>query len=516
MLEKLFILNNKYILANNFKTANKIFCAYIFKCNNNKSFERSVVYWVLQIFRNSPKYETCLMINETRNKNNTEIKQLLKNKYSLSLLNTDELLNYLLIISKYNVIKDKDVIKNVDDEFIRRLQMYDYVNDNDKYKDVLKVTDSLIYFTHNKIRLRSYLACVENIKSIIKNKEITLQHFIQCAFYVSILKGDPIAREIMNLVIVKLYTQTKIFNGLTSTELAIFCNSVYKTGTKIKSKKVLRAIIDAIDKDTDMLFTNDKLCTSILKPLHQAKYHDYSFLKNLSSKIINKHEADIEKYNFTTNVYLLKLFSNALYNDEFLINYLADSAIRKLQTMYKNKEYIRAKDISILLKSFCELGYDSLKQRTVKDVLPVIKDAINNDHIEQIEQPSLAEIILWLNVLFPCENDFMDKVINSRIIVKGKNNTIKGTARMNLLLIILYIEKLLPATKIDELISLIEPTRGRDLSMERIFELHYPIYRTYQAVKCLAMTNNSMIKNVTLECQIPNLFIPGITVDGER
>lgn len=503
------------LVSSALKTQPKISTGILYVCIHGvpkTEFKTSFSHWILKYFKTNTKYVThTTTYNAEYPKSKNEIKFELGSKNKISCLKTDELLNYMMIISEDFTVT-KNIMQNVDNEVCKRLRTANITN---QYTSVLKITDTLIYFTHSHVQLmKSYILCVENIKNIIRRNEIELEHLVQCAFYISMLKDKSLARSAMKLILAKVHLHVAIIDMLSPVDLCVFYNSIYKSSTKILSKKTLAAIVSSIYKNLDELLKNEELLIGSIKPLFQAKYHDYNFLEKLSNEIINNQNFDINKYSFKTVVHLIKLFANSLYNDENFIRYLADYSVVKLERMYKNKEYIRAKDISILLKAFSELGFDSLKNLTTATILPILIDAFDNFEIKDYERKSFADIILWLTVLQVRDESFLDKVIDSKLIIRGKKDgSGQSICKMNLLLTILSIEKLIPSDKINKLMDLVEPTEGH--SLEQLYKSQPALYHVNEAARCLASTKQ-IVEQPILEFQIPTLFIPGITVQCGR
>lgn len=522
--------NNKYLKITNcliFK--NKIFNITINKhCIHHRpkiEFKNSYAYTILQYFRNNPKkYITHKISNNTKIMNKLEIENIFKNKNYLSSIDINDLLSYMLIISDNRFKKNYQIIvKNVDDELCNRLNnkfLIDDFNDRCRYyskiMELLKIIDTILYFINcmpNYYKMKSYDICINNLKNIIKNGDIKLSHFIQCIFYLSTLKNDQSNQSILKFTLNKLSLQLNVIENLTLIELSILCNSYHKYSLQILSKPLIDIFNKTIEKYMDDLLMKEFNCLGILKILCTAKYHNYSVLDKISKRLFNNYDKNlnnektiVSQYTFTQIVYLLKLYSNAFYGSENFINYLADEAITKLEIIYKNEEYIRAKDVSILLKSLCQFGFDSLKQRAKYNIYPIINDVINNNLFEKYELKSLSEIILWFCIMGDiCDKCFLEKIVSKEFIKKCKSDHKNKTiSRMNLLITILSIEKLLPDDVINQLMELIEPASG--------YETKNLVNDVHKVVEFLAKTNKEIIKSVEMGFQIPNLFIPGITV----
>ncbi|RZF40900.1 hypothetical protein LSTR_LSTR015056 [Laodelphax striatellus] len=471
-------------------------------------FEDTFNYKILQHFKRNTVYKTHTVSGNVHQTFNEQFfKSILDDKDNSNQLSLSELLDGIVVISRrYDNKVDMDLVGKIDDECFRRLKA------GLSLEDTLKVLDALMSLSVRTPQMKSFFLCLQLfIKMLKTGEDITFQQFLQTLFFVSLIKDEQPVREYFYIVNRKLSRQPNLLNSLNPFELAIFCNSIYKTGTKLKDEVVLKKLVNCIDKNIKTLFSQPYLFTSVIKPLQHANYKDYKLLDKIS-KLLVDDKLRLDDVDLIGSIYLLKLYANALYEDEKIILFLADSVLKSLQNSDDNNEVVRIKDISVILRAFCQYGFDSLKQRVIDHLIPKIDKLFETEtHHKRLKY--CIEILLWLNVLGICPRKTMEGFLSPRNLERGRRDgKLKHHSRVNLLLTILSIEH--PDILVNRNVQhLKEDVVPNDIA---IHLSHPELNKVQEAVKFLAACEIGHIKSFQCTYLVPNLYIKGIVIETSR
>ncbi|XP_022199937.2 uncharacterized protein LOC111056834 [Nilaparvata lugens] len=471
-------------------------------------FKDTFNYKILQFFESSTNYKTHVLSGNVQQTLNDELlRKILDNETELNQLSLSELLDGIVMASsRYNYEVDLDLVRKFDDECFRRLKV------GLSLEDTLKVLDALMRLSNEIPQMRAFYLCLQLFNEKLESGEnIDIQNFVQVLFFVSLIRDEQPVRQFFSIAMKKLYRHSDLLYKLNPFELAIFCNSVYKTGTKLRNELLLKKLVNCINKNLDYLFSQPYLFTSVIKPLQHANYNHYKFLDRLSNLLLD-NKLRMDDKDLIASVYLLKLYANALYKDEITILFLADKVLKSLQNSYQNNDTVRIKDISVILKAFCHFGFDSLKERVVGQLIPII-DVLFETEVHNKRLKYSIEILLWLNVIGIRPKGIMENFICRENLEKGKREgKRKHQSRVNLLLTILSIEHpdILTSKKVQHLV---EDGVTNDVGIKLS---HPELDKVQEAVQFLAACRSDLIRSYQCRYLVPNLFIKGIVIETRR
>ncbi|KAK9872463.1 hypothetical protein WA026_017932 [Henosepilachna vigintioctopunctata] len=287
------------------------------------------------------------------------------------------------LISFINSLESKEIV-NSNREFYRILKQVDNEScSKQQYLtpvDFLNILDAYMELIPNKVtELKFYNIAIDYLNSV--KDQLLKNEYFRFIFYISLMKKSAKSQKILRSTL-RLLTNDNI-NQLSSEELCIIAYSTFKTSTKISNKNILAKIRNYLN-DNLTLLKDPAIFVTLIKSLRQNRYCDEDLLATISCALFfNK---SFELYTFQTYTHLLALYSDNLYYDDKLLEFVTKKCIEELKSYTTDKtgsKKIREKDIVRFVWGLSNLGSTHLKREDIQEVLiPKIIERIESSKFD--------------------------------------------------------------------------------------------------------------------------------------
>ncbi|VVC41822.1 Hypothetical protein CINCED_3A015484 [Cinara cedri] len=300
--------------------------------NLNKSYS-TFHKWILDFFKNHPKYNEFVLKKPTLEVNMSDYKYV-----QLKTIPTDELLN------KFSFGCSKPFHYKIDQELLNRI--------NDMSINQILVLMDTCLSEKNKLSTKSvsFKKCLDLMDELwFRRPDLTASQTIQLLYYVSIYKKK--AKPTVEFGLQKLMNEINYLKQSSDEELSVLALTTFKSNAKVYDK-MLRIFAYRLEKNLSKLIQNPMHFVSLIKPLKKAKYHDQILLTKLTTTFSNN--INKASHGVISSVHLLTYLADANYGDVIFLQQLIDS-IGNCMIKDNLKNY-RIKDVSNYLFSVSYLG----------------------------------------------------------------------------------------------------------------------------------------------------------------
>lgn len=320
--------------------------------------------------------------------------------YELKYKNPDEpkipnhsLMHLIRSLEDQNLIKNNrdfyKVLEKVDEECCSR-------QDSFETKDILNFLDAYMELVpHRVTELKFYKNAIDQLFS--KVDQLEGKEYMKFIFYIALMKKNAKYQKILkeSLSILK----NEDIKRLSSEELCIIANSAFKTSTKITNKNILAKIRSYLN-DNLMLLKDPALFVTLIKCLRHNRYCDEDLLATISCALFfNKA---FKLYTFQTYSHLLALYSDNLYYDEKLLEFITDKCMEEIRCLQNGKNIeIRSKDLVRFLWGMSNLNSTFLKKEDFDVIELVVLKFIESS---QMDLTAVIDVFWYLWMLnYKCQ-----------------------------------------------------------------------------------------------------------------
>uniref|UniRef100_A0A1B6E941 RAP domain-containing protein n=1 Tax=Clastoptera arizonana TaxID=38151 RepID=A0A1B6E941_9HEMI len=383
-------------------------------------------------------------------------------------------------------------------------ELYLRIQKKPQLNEILRIMDFWGNFLPNKCSfLQSFTFGVNFIGTVIERENISKQNLIQFMHYLCFYKNRDVTQNIMNIILNKPNIQVILVKQLTLEEMCIFCNSLFTSGIRLKSRKLLNTIVSFLHTNLEnvLIPENQYMLSCLVKPLRLSRYYDYSVLKDLAQKLTNT-----KLISSKCVAHLMALYSDCQYSNLAEIENIGDNFLLCLKYEIEVGNP-RIKDIDRFLWALSNLGCDTCNPGIKKIIFPFL---LSKSMYVQ-EWPSyFVNSVLWLEMLKCSSKDMIKAFITTPTLERIlKTGHLRNIARFSLLLTSLDIEngELLPEGIIQCQRNILEPNVKKHLDSRK------QLRKVQTAIFCLK--DKLHIKTVKVGYQIKNLYLAGITVENQ-
>ncbi|XP_018570999.1 uncharacterized protein LOC108910774 [Anoplophora glabripennis] len=420
---------------------------------------------------------------------------------NLGKCNTEE------IISAFNLISNREYCKNKT-EFLLILDLLDF--ELRRRLDQLNTTETLnVLHTYMKIvphRIVDYKFYENSMKKLFSEcNTLSKNDLIQYIFYLGLQKKTArsqfMLRKCMNLL------NEELINNLNTEELCVICNSTFKTSTKINNTLILNKIVNYINNNL-CIMKDPAIFITLIKAIRHNRYQDEELLATITCTMF--FNRTINCYSFPALCHILAAYSDFLYYDENVMKIFTEKCVELLGNgNYVSKriylqEQPRAKDIKRFLWCLSNLNYKKLDKKVIREVIiPNVKNRIKMGELKD-DFGSVIEMALYLWMLNYYDPEIISYVLTKQNVQYIRASAVPAKQRLDLLITCIYFED----RKLYKEINIPLHTNVYQ-NIDQQLEKRPLLLKVFENLK--SIPSKFEVNKYTLECQVPNLNIIGIT-----
>lgn len=207
------------------------------------------------------------------------------------------------------------------------------------------------------------------------------------------MKKNQKSQELLRKTLLLLTNED--IKKLSTEELCIIANSSFKTSTKISNKNILNKIKCFLN-DNLMILRDPAIFVTLIKCLRQNRFCDEDLLATISCALFfNKA---FECYTFQTYCHLLALYSDNLYFDQKLMEFISKKCIENIEcysSCDSGHKKIRGKDLVRFLWGMGNLNYSLISD----DLDRIVSTVLHFIETSQLDFNAVIDIFWYLWML---------------------------------------------------------------------------------------------------------------------